>query len=354
MRWSLPMGRLFGIPIKAHASLLVVLLALGLFAADTRHQLVYGATIVGLLAGSVLLHELGHALLARRYGVDTQEILLLPIGGMARLTSLPRFPAHEMWIALAGPATSLGLAAASWGLYALFGSLFLAHAAVMNLILGVFNLLPAFPLDGGRVLRAALTRRMGALRATRRAATVGRFLAAGLLVGSILLADLMLGAIAVFVWFAAGAEEKSGVARALLDGRRAGDMMLPIGCTVPATADPAEVLAELRADGDRRAIPVIFGARVMGVVHREPLLSAVAAGFEPHFLHQILDRNIVTTRAETPLRDLLGLMGAGQSRAAVVMDDDGVRGILLMDSVVEQLRQGALRPPRPSGLSGAG
>ena len=140
-----------------------------------------GLTLIVLLFGCVLLHEFGHALTARRFGIATRYITLLPIGGLALLESMPRDPRQEIVVALAGPAVNLVIAAGAWlamrlagesgVLFSLpFGQGLLPTLLAANLMLAVFNLLPAFPMDGGRVLRAALSLRMDRLRATRTAA----------------------------------------------------------------------------------------------------------------------------------------------------------------------------------------
>ncbi len=218
MKWSLRIGRPFGIDTEVHASfgLLLAWVVLGTLggggtAASAAISVVF---LVGVFA-SVVLHELGHARAARRYGIRTRRILLLPIGGMAQLEHMPKSPRAEMFIALAGPAVSLAVAgifalgsaglagisagAGSW-LAAFVGSLMWA-----NLILALFNLVPAFPMDGGRALRAFLAARMPHLRATEIAVSVGKVAAVALAVAA-LFGNLWLLVIAGFIWFAASAE----------------------------------------------------------------------------------------------------------------------------------------------------
>ena len=179
---SYSIGRVFGIPIRVHVTLLIFLplFAFSFMPVDGPRGLFYGALgAVGLFA-SVALHEIGHSLVARAKGSRILEILLLPIGGMAKLNALPKRPADEIQTALAGPAVSLAL-----GIAGLFGAPFVYPfnplLAVMvheigriNFMLVLFNLIPSFPMDGGRVFRAALVPRLGRLRATQLAAQVGR------------------------------------------------------------------------------------------------------------------------------------------------------------------------------------
>jgi Zn-dependent protease len=172
------------------------------------------ATLVFLAAvfGCVVLHELGHALTARRFGIGTRDITLLPIGGVANLERMPERPLQELLVSLAGPAVNVVIAAGLFVLIGLFGrSALLVNLLYVNLIMVIFNLLPAFPMDGGRVLRAFLTMRAGFLRATETAVKVGKFVA--IVLGVIgLFSNVMLAFIALFVYF--GADQELQMARA--------------------------------------------------------------------------------------------------------------------------------------------
>jgi Zn-dependent protease len=214
MKWSWKLGRFAGIDAYVHASFLLIVA----WAAWAAYQgagsglaAVLGVVFLLGIFGSVLLHELGHALTARRYGIRTRRIVLLPIGGIAQLEGEPRTPRQELLIALAGPAVNFALAAglfvldsafASWGGFGLLGSLMVANVA-----LGLFNLVPAFPMDGGRAFRALLSTRVGSLRATEIAVKVARVAAAAFVVLG-LFTSWTLALIGVFIWFAAGAESR--------------------------------------------------------------------------------------------------------------------------------------------------
>jgi Zn-dependent protease len=162
----------------------------------------------------VLLHEFGHALVARRFGIETRRITLLPIGGVAELERSPDDPRAELWIAAAGPAVNLGIAGAlalvgfALGSFATGGllSVVLSGLVWANLLLGLFNLVPAFPMDGGRVFRALASKRVGQLRATQLAAKLGRYLAVGFGIWGVFGGNPVLVLVAAFVWFAAGRE----------------------------------------------------------------------------------------------------------------------------------------------------
>ncbi len=214
MKWSWKLGRFAGIDAYVHASflLLVAWAAWAAWAgAGTGLAVVMGVAFLLAVFASVLLHELGHALTARRYGIRTRRIILSPIGGIAQLEGMPRRPQHELWVALAGPAVNFVLAAALWLVMPVFGGASLVgqlvgSVMVANVGLGLFNLVPAFPMDGGRVLRALLAGRVGSRRATEVAASVGKAIAVVMGVVGLLWGPLMLTMVAAFVWLSGRAE----------------------------------------------------------------------------------------------------------------------------------------------------
>lgn len=232
VKWSWRIGRVAGIALYVHATFLLLLAWVTLQQYQRGLTAVLGALlyIVSLFA-IVVLHELGHALTARRYGIETRDIILLPIGGVARLERMPRIPRQELLVALAGPAVNFALAGVLYVALRLTGGLpsdalyvmtaefslraFATLLIGVNIVLGVFNLLPAFPMDGGRVLRAVLAMRMRSYaRATEIAARIGRVLAVVFgLAGLFWVQSPMWVLIALFVWLSAARE--AAVVRAI-------------------------------------------------------------------------------------------------------------------------------------------
>jgi Zn-dependent protease len=213
MRTSWKIGRVAGIDLYLHPTFMLLLIFGGFQ---------WGAEALLLIAagfGCVVLHELGHALTARLYGIATEDITLYPIGGVARLRRMPRKPGAELLITLAGPMVNLAIAGALWVVLALSGVSaptwdlgpapiggFLSALLGINLFLAAFNMIPAFPMDGGRILRAALTGWVGRLRATEIAAGLGKILAIGFGLWSLMQFDLIRACLAAFIYFAASAE----------------------------------------------------------------------------------------------------------------------------------------------------
>lgn len=218
MRRALRLGRYAGIDVFLHWSFALLILWVGAMSWRQAGNLVAvrdGILVVLGLFFCVLLHEYGHALTARRFGIGTRKITLLPIGGVALLAAMPARPVEEILIALAGPAVNIVIAALvtiwlSLGLPS--GDGFLTVMREANLLLAGFNLLPAFPMDGGRVLRALIWFRTSVTRATWIAAWIGRVVAVGLGLYGVFNNPILV-LIAVFVWYAGGAEARAVAAR---------------------------------------------------------------------------------------------------------------------------------------------
>ncbi len=223
MAWTL--GKLFGIPVRLHFTMVLVpFLTYNWMPISNPLGFFMWLSLVVLLFGSVLLHELGHALTARKYGIVTRDIVLTPLGGMARVMSMPENPKQEIAIAVAGPAVSLSLALFAYLLtYPLsvlppLPSVVYETVVILfwtNLMLALFNLVPALPMDGGRVLRGLLALKSDHLSATRKAASVGRVLAIAGGIYGIMQGNLTLSLIAVFVYITAGSEVRMAEYRAM-------------------------------------------------------------------------------------------------------------------------------------------
>ncbi len=287
MTWSFSIGRLFGSELRVHATFFLLLAWIGISAwmSHGPYAAIVNVAFIVALFGCVVAHEFGHALTARRYGIRTPDITLLPIGGMARLERMPEKPAQEIIVALAGPAVNVAiwiiltiLLGAETQMQA-FESIddpaqgFLGRLAVVNLFLALFNLLPAFPMDGGRVLRAALNIPLGRVRATRIAAGAGQALAflfgfLGLLSGNPLL--LLIG---VFVFMAAAAEYSDVALHERARGAKARDAMIT-AFEALSVDDRGEEAANVLLRTAQSEFPVLDGTgNMVGVLTREAIMT---------------------------------------------------------------------------------
>ncbi|NLX04481.1 MAG: CBS domain-containing protein [Phycisphaerae bacterium] len=342
MNWSVRVATLFGIPIRVHATFLLLLAAgAWLWRGESFLDSLIGVGLVGVVFLCILLHELGHCLMARRYGVVVESITLLPIGGMAAMRSLPHSPGAEFLIALAGPAVSFGLAGGLAGLaYVLHGpqifSLALDHheaapilllLATLNLFLGGFNLVPAFPLDGGRLLRAGLWSRIGFEKATRLATRVGQVIAIILFVLAVLSSRFVLMIIAVFVYFGAQAESRAAGFKAVLANVPAFRVMLTN--FVRARADqPASVLRNLMIQAGQDVLPVYDDHTLLGLISYDRLRSLDRSQTPEPLAAQLLDRNVVFCSPIDSLASVLEAMTAQDLACIAVIDNDQLVGLI--------------------------
>ena len=307
---SLNIGKIFGVQVRIHWSFWILPLWIYFSSILGGAGLTYAvATVLFVFAifGCVLLHELGHAMAARQFGIPTRDITLLPIGGLAALERMPRNPFQELWIAIAGPLVNvaiatmllIGLVVADVTSATMFGS-FMWRLALANVVLVVFNMIPAFPMDGGRVLRSVFAMFMEWSQATRIAATVGKVSAVGLGLLGILSGNLVLVLVAMFVFFAAQSElnfvnaqsrpfpggayspmvDRSDAAFQPFDrdGWEPPRNATPSADTVPASLSTLSVIAWLnnkRLD----SCQVVESGRVLGTITRSQLVNLLSRGF---------------------------------------------------------------------------
>lgn len=357
MRWSWKIGRLAGITVYMHATFLLLLGYIVIASWVEKHS--PAATVTALafilaIFACVVLHELGHALVARRYGVRTRDIILLPIGGVARLERMPEEPLQELWVALAGPAVNVVIAAGIFvvlralGIPSQFQRLqwlsggFLDRLMVVNLWLVGFNLIPAFPMDGGRVLRALLATRLDYAEATHVAARVGQALA--FVFGFLgLFTDPFLLFIALFVWMGAEGESAMVQTRASFAGVPVQRVML----TDFRTLRPDETLrqaVEHVLAGFQHDFPVVFGDHVLGILTRADLMKALAQRGPDVTVRDVMRREFPVADSHDMLEHALPALRASGVRSLPVEHDGHLVGLLDMEKVTEfMMIQSALR-----------
>ncbi|MBK9179003.1 MAG: site-2 protease family protein [Acidimicrobiales bacterium] len=375
MRESVRLGRVFGIPVGVHWSLLVVfgLLWLGLAAGElpaahpgepaALYWLAGLVAVVAFFAG-LLAHELAHAVVARREGLPVEGITLWLLGGVSRLGGEPATPAIELRVAVVGPATSIGLAAAGGVLWLLLSAVeapglvtvLVAWLATINLVLGLFNLLPALPLDGGRVLRAILWRRWGDQRRAT-AASAGAGIATGAVLIGLGLLGVAAGVLVGGVWFVllgwflldAARAEVSGVdVRRRLAGVRVGDVMSPHPVAVPAWVTVDELVRHHVAEHPWSTYPVRDAdGSVVGLVTRSQL-QQVPGDAWPCTLVRSVARPLGQVATAAPGDALLAVLPAlatSPDRRLLVLDHGHLVGIVTPTDVSRALELGALTGP---------
>jgi Zn-dependent protease/CBS domain-containing protein len=383
MRATLSLGRWAGIPVGANAGVLVILMLVGLGLGVWHFPAVYpgepawayaaaGSAAALLLVGSILVHELSHAVVAQANGVTVDRIVLWLLGGVAQLRGEPRTPGVDFAVAAVGPLTSVvlggvfGIAAVGW--LALVGegltAATLAYLAAINVLLAGFNLVPAAPLDGGRVLRAVLWWITGDRpRAAVTAARAGRFfgvflivlgIAGGLLLGW--LGGLWLALIGFFLVNAAMAEEQSVVVGQQLQGVRVRDVMTADPVSAPAAARVSDFVEEVVLRQRFSTYPLVDpDGRLSGLVTLNRI-RAVPPGDRPERTLQDIacpPEDVPAARPDEPLVDVLPRMSGGADGRAVVLDgEDRVIGLISprdisqVAALADLRRGGPLAPQR--------
>ncbi len=350
MKWSLKLGRYAGVDVFVHWTFLILLGWIFLAQLSAGQPVAAALRGVGFLLalfGCVVLHEFGHVLTARRYGIRTRDITLLPIGGVARLERMPEEPRQELWVALAGPAVNLVIAAAIFIPRAFLGGApqefefaggiasgdFMARLMSLNIFLAAFNLLPAFPMDGGRVLRALLATRLGRRRATQIAANVGQAMA--VLLGLFgLLFNPFLVIIAFFVYIGANAEAQMVELTSLIRGLTVRDAMLTRFRTLEPDAALSTAVAELLS-GSQHDFPVIENGAVVGMLRRRDLVKALSERGANSSVSEAMSRECHPLEAHYALEKAFEKLQQRDCPAVPVLEDGRLVGVLTLENVSE-------------------
>ncbi|MBI1356556.1 MAG: CBS domain-containing protein [Acidobacteria bacterium] len=359
MKWSLKIGEVRGIGIYVHATFLLIVVWAGFSGwSQTQTAAAVADNVAFILAlfACIVLHELGHALTALRFGIRTKDITLLPIGGIARLERMPKEPLQELAVALGGPAVNVVIAAVLGAILVATGSWtepsatavmqigFLERLAIVNGFLVLFNMLPAFPMDGGRALRALLATRMGALRATQTAASIGQVMA--LLFGFLgLFSNPFLVLIALFVWMGAAQEAAMAQAEALFGNIPVGRAMVR-EFHVLAPQDRLAQAVQYSLAGSQHDFPVVEGSSVVGVLTQGELIKGLADGGSDSLVSEAMHTEFATAEWSMTLEEAFKRLQTCQCRTLPVLHDGVLAGLLTRDNVQAFLNiQAALSAP---------
>jgi Zn-dependent protease/CBS domain-containing protein len=358
-RWAWRIGSVAKIPIYLHFTLLLLFVWIAWTAAHSGGPIGPRLFFVVGLFGSVLLHELGHALMALRYGIRASDIVLYPFGGVARMESMGP-PKQEFWIALAGPAVSILI-----GLVLLVGSgvtgqwsppeempttarAVLHWLMIANFVLAAFNLIPAFPLDGGRVLRAVFAGRMSMVRATSIAASIGQGFAILMGLAGLFMGNFLLMFIAFFVFISAGQEVMVQRSRAIMAGVLVKDAMITHYETLNHAATLGQA-ADLLLNSHQEDFPILAGSQILGVLTRPDLVRGLANHGPEAYVSGSISRGFIAVSPSGSLQEALHVMQEAKSRVALVLADEGVTARNVVQFIGAQDGQGT--PPieeRPS------
>ncbi|GAB4577404.1 MAG: site-2 protease family protein [Anaerolineales bacterium] len=358
MNSSFRIATVAGIPIRVHITFFLILLLAAyqwFVITDTLNGAVFGAALMALLFVCVTLHELGHSLVARVYGIPVRQIILLPLGGIAQITKNPEKPLHELLIAIAGPLVNVVIAvlllaglgftvspqlltghgllpAESGQTPSLNTALFWLLAANVSLV--VFNLIPAFPLDGGRALRALIAMFTGYPRATRLASAIGQFIAVFLGLYSVLIGHFILTLVAVFIFFGAGQETSEAEAKTVLDTLRVGDAYNKHALTL-AVGDRVSRVVDYLLTSYQPDFAVLQGRNPIGIVTRNDVLAALAMHTGDTFVTEMMHREFLKVDAAQSLDEVRRTMAEQNTRIAAVYDGANYLGLVSMEDITE-------------------
>lgn len=369
MNWSLKLLKVKGIDIKVHLTFVLILIwAAYRWSVSTGEGMqgaLFGIVATLLLFFSVTLHELGHSFQALKYGVKVRDITLMPMGGLAQMESIPEEPNKELRIALAGPLVNFAIAALLIGLGALLDaralisfdeliaslghvswSGLLAYLTYANLMLGLFNLIPAFPMDGGRILRALLAKKMNHAKATKIAAQIGQGLALLMGLWGFMSGSWTLVIIAIFVWMGAGQESQGAQVKHTLGETTVGQAMTRSPQALQIN-DPLSKAVELTLSTSQADFPVLeWGSkRVAGLIGEIDLLRGLQSLGAGAAAREVMRTRIAFASPDEPLHAAQQKMLTGRTRALPVLNPEGeLIGLLTADDINEAYRLMTVSP----------
>jgi stage IV sporulation protein FB len=349
MSWSILLGRILGVDVRIHLTFFLLLAWYGIAAGSQGGMSEAFSAIAFILAVfvCVLAHEFGHVLTARAYGIGTRDIVLLPIGGVASIERMPEKPREELIIALAGPAVNVVIAAmlfpfVAWRLEGLSSAAdikldFMTRLFLVNVILVVFNLIPAFPMDGGRVLRALLTMVWDRRSATRLAARIGQVVAFGLgFLG--LFGNPMLLFIALFVFLAASHENYAVELTEATRGAPMSAAQITSFATLSTGSSVGEAVKVLLSSSQQEFPVTDAGGQLRGVLTRDGMIRALSSTGPDTPVLDVMMRDVPVLGRRAPLADAVdALQTSGQPLVGILDEDGRVVGIITRENIAEYM-----------------
>jgi len=349
MKYSLQLGTIFGIKVQIHWTFLILLgwiVFSNMRAGSGAEQTMWSVLFILTIFACVTLHEFGHALAAKRFCVKTKDITLLPIGGLARLESIPVKPKEELIVAIAGPLVNILIVAVLYPivhftsditssinqLSAITSENFLFNLMFINLWLAVFNLIPAFPMDGGRVLRALLSFKMERHKATSIAARIGQLIAIGFVVVGFF-SNPFLIFIGLFIFLGAQAEAEYTQAKSILKGFTVNDVLMKQYQTI-ASGKTIKAAVTMLLNGQSKSFLVTENGQAVGTLSRDEIIKALSSQGENLIIHNVLNKELLFLKAEMPLEEAWQLMQQHKTLMPVFTNDKLV-GTLDTENILE-------------------
>lgn len=345
MKYSFKIFSIFGIPIELHVSFLGLMLIIYIiaFLNLVPYVNILTAVLITLIFVSVIIHELSHSYVAKRYGIKIERIVLLPIGGISEMEEIPKDPSKELRIALAGPVSNLILGGISY-LILISSITYLSNSIqgyfyyfiLVNILLGFFNLLPAFPMDGGRILRAFLAERMSFIKATKLAANIGKQLAIIMAIIGVFI-NFLLILVAIYVYLGAEAEYQSVLLSTLLEDDKVKDVMTTDVHTVKSTSTVKETLRTMFKE-KHMGYPVTNEGDLVGIVTFHDL-SKVPEAEQETPIKNIMTTELIASHPDESLIETIEKLNRNRIGRVPVVLENRLVGIVSKTDVTQILQR---------------
>lgn len=365
MKWSINAGKIFGIQLRIHLTFFLLLLFVFAAVLTERHSLqaaLLSALFICTIFVCVVIHEVGHSLIARRFGKEPRSITLLPIGGIASVEEMPKKPSQEIAIALIGPFINIVIAGVlflvAWGkvkvelpsLYPETLATFVGGLIGVNIMLAIFNMIPAFPMDGGRVLRSLLALKMDYVRATTWAANIGQAIAAFFVFFGAFF-NFWLVLIGIFLYLGAGSEKQQVILQALLAEVPAAEAMTTEYISLRPDDTLNSALVHLH-HGSQQDFPIIGDSGIVGILTRDRILASIHTKGLNVPISEVMDKSFAAVDANMGLDRVYRKLLSENKTAVVVMEQGRLLGIIGLDGISKYFMiKAALRGIGAGGLA---
>jgi Zn-dependent protease len=354
---SLLLGEIYKIKLYVHWTFLLLIgwvLFIKFDDGFNLEQAILRVVFIVALFSCVIAHELGHALTARKFGFQTKNIILLPIGGVAQIEKMPEEPWQELIVAIAGPLVSFAIAILLYTIVNITGEFpspiqmenismdnfignhFLLYLSLINFMLAIFNLIPAFPMDGGRILRALLSMGLGRLKATEVSSVIGQFLSIIFIIFAIQSHNPWLAIIGAFIFLAAKGEAVHEDVKSLLSKYRVRDLTMSKYTTLNSD-DSVDKAVAIILNGQERDFIVAKGQETVGILTRDDIIKALSQKNNSPLVHQVMNKNFLKLDPNMNLAEAYEQMLVKRFAVAAIVEDGKLIGILDTENIQESL-----------------